>query len=291
MQRAWSSVARTVGPFFFARSHVPQSDENLLEVVRRNPNTAARVIQSIACFSSVGNLIVSGACAVFLMLYWPDCGGCNRPLRWWLLVQCILQVSQLPVRLVLWFGVRYTERAGGSVEACIASVTASPAWRTSKALAVFQYGWFVLGIVWLMHNESCPMCPGINKLTAAVMLLTAARAAVALFIFRSFFEQTEQAEGFPKMVAATHDQISAIEVVRFSAEDFAEPGVTCSICLSEFNEGTIMRRLPCGHDFHQRCVDKWLLRNKRCPLCMHAVDEPCKHKGACNAGATCTKAS
>lgn len=42
----------------------------------------------------------------------------------------------------------------------------------------------------------------------------------------------------------------------------------CSICLESFmvNEG--YRTLPCGHDFHKKCIDKWFLEgSQECPMC------------------------
>ncbi|XP_004363799.2 hypothetical protein CAOG_02960 [Capsaspora owczarzaki ATCC 30864] len=43
---------------------------------------------------------------------------------------------------------------------------------------------------------------------------------------------------------------------------------TCVICLDDFKEGDTLRCLPCSHDFHQNCVDQWLLtKNRACPLC------------------------
>jgi len=42
----------------------------------------------------------------------------------------------------------------------------------------------------------------------------------------------------------------------------------CSICISTFQEGDAIRRLPtCGHSFHKGCIDLWLLRQNKCPLC------------------------
>jgi hypothetical protein len=48
---------------------------------------------------------------------------------------------------------------------------------------------------------------------------------------------------------------------------------TCAVCLSEHSAGDQLRILPCGHRFHVACCDRWLQRNKRCPLCVRAIDE------------------
>ncbi|CAK9292430.1 unnamed protein product [Gordionus sp. m RMFG-2023] len=46
----------------------------------------------------------------------------------------------------------------------------------------------------------------------------------------------------------------------------------CVICLSEFEIGNSVRRLPCFHLYHAVCVDKWLKLKKRCPICRLAID-------------------
>lgn len=52
-------------------------------------------------------------------------------------------------------------------------------------------------------------------------------------------------------------------------------GGSCSICLSALNEGDCARKLEsCGHVFHRPCIDLWLLRCPRCPLC-NASAQPC----------------
>lgn len=45
----------------------------------------------------------------------------------------------------------------------------------------------------------------------------------------------------------------------------------CVICLEEYEEGTELRVLFCGHEFHPKCVDPWLLSKRRCPLCQFDV--------------------
>ncbi|KAA3476835.1 RING/U-box superfamily protein isoform 1 [Gossypium australe] len=42
----------------------------------------------------------------------------------------------------------------------------------------------------------------------------------------------------------------------------------CHICLGEYEEGDQIRILPCQHEFHMSCVDKWLKEiHGVCPLC------------------------
>lgn len=46
------------------------------------------------------------------------------------------------------------------------------------------------------------------------------------------------------------------------------PDQECSICICTFQEGDAIRCLPsCGHKFHKGCIDLWLLRQNKCPLC------------------------
>lgn len=48
----------------------------------------------------------------------------------------------------------------------------------------------------------------------------------------------------------------------------------CAFCLDEYNEGDIIRILPCKHDFHSVCCDKWLLEKSHlCPLCKQSAGE------------------
>ncbi|KAG2600510.1 RING-H2 finger protein ATL67-like [Panicum virgatum] len=48
----------------------------------------------------------------------------------------------------------------------------------------------------------------------------------------------------------------------------AEPDAMCSICLSEYRDGEMLRVMPeCRHRFHVACLDAWLRRSGSCPVC------------------------
>ncbi|CDP09386.1 unnamed protein product [Coffea canephora] len=65
------------------------------------------------------------------------------------------------------------------------------------------------------------------------------------------------------------------------------PGDTpqCYICLAEYEEGDKLRVLPCKHEYHMPCIDKWLKEiNRVCPLCRCNVCEDPEQDSVTNNG-------
>lgn len=43
---------------------------------------------------------------------------------------------------------------------------------------------------------------------------------------------------------------------------------SCVICLDNFTQKDKIRKLPCKHVFHKKCIDRWAFSNKMtCPIC------------------------
>eukprot|EP01067_Filipodium_phascolosomae_P000201 Filipodium_phascolosomae@DN1168_c0_g1_i2.p1 len=45
----------------------------------------------------------------------------------------------------------------------------------------------------------------------------------------------------------------------------------CAICFDSYEQGDVVRCLPCHHEFHSACIDKWLENKSTCPVCMTDV--------------------
>lgn len=50
-----------------------------------------------------------------------------------------------------------------------------------------------------------------------------------------------------------------------------EPGSTCSICLESYNENDEIALSACKHHFHLECVEKWMFRQRSCPICRGSI--------------------
>jgi len=62
--------------------------------------------------------------------------------------------------------------------------------------------------------------------------------------------------------------IASYPKVAFSSRAAADADAMCSICLSEYRDGEMLRVMPeCRHGFHVACLDAWLRRSASCPVC------------------------
>eukprot|EP00747_Dinoflagellata_sp_TGD_P026885 gnl/TRDRNA2_/TRDRNA2_132249_c0_seq1.p1 gnl/TRDRNA2_/TRDRNA2_132249_c0~~gnl/TRDRNA2_/TRDRNA2_132249_c0_seq1.p1 ORF type:complete len:295 (+),score=41.33 gnl/TRDRNA2_/TRDRNA2_132249_c0_seq1:75-959(+) len=269
---AWQNLRRRAAEaadtFFSADGSV--SDDPLVIIAQRDACAACSFFKRVNRLSIAASVfVVSVCCTAFLR---SQCDGCSRPLRCWLLVFTMLQLSQLPTRIVFLMKVLTAERRQANFQATVASITTSPAWQVSKKVSVACVGWLMLGLVWVLNSGKCTN--SLYWLTVAVLLQTVLKTVLTHRIFISSFpdhsiEENDEATG---MKAATQEQIAALPCCDHRKELFGDDGMSCAVCLDDFAEGESLRQLPCKHYFHCRCIDEWLTRSKRCPLCNCCID-------------------
>ncbi|XP_048721347.2 E3 ubiquitin-protein ligase RLIM isoform X1 [Caretta caretta] len=81
-----------------------------------------------------------------------------------------------------------------------------------------------------------------------------------------FFLLNEDDDDQPR--GLTKEQIDNLAWRNFGESDALK---TCSVCITEYTEGNKLRKLPCSHEYHVHCIDRWLSENSTCPICRRAV--------------------
>lgn len=254
----------------------------------RKPVTVSPVIVYLAIF----------ACAAAPALrQWRLLDTCHGPLNYWVLGALLLLAA---FRALLALGAAASLGTASWFVRPRGSGAARGAFAATWAVLLPALGlWTALGCRWLtqslLHTPEC-LGEGVPTLLAACQVLSGAWV-IGYAVFVAIVWDTSRA------LASSEAAIRAVEdeelrrrwgSLQPSAEDVgsatgglppellanlpkhmasccpgAAPGeVECSVCLDAIGPGETVRELPgCGHVFHRPCIDLWLLRNARCPLC------------------------
>lgn len=70
----------------------------------------------------------------------------------------------------------------------------------------------------------------------------------------------------------TKEQIDNLSTRNYEHNNLdSELSKICSVCISDYVTGNKLRQLPCMHEFHIHCIDRWLSENCTCPICRQPV--------------------
>ncbi|XP_031621366.1 RING finger protein 44 isoform X1 [Contarinia nasturtii] len=68
-------------------------------------------------------------------------------------------------------------------------------------------------------------------------------------------------------------EIDQLPSYKYNPETHTGDQSSCVVCMCDFEVRQVLRVLPCSHEFHSRCVDKWLRSNRTCPICRGNASE------------------
>ena len=71
----------------------------------------------------------------------------------------------------------------------------------------------------------------------------------------------------------TEAEIQLIPEIKWKRKkDTTNKEESCSICFDDFERGEKVKELQtCNHAYHSKCLNEWLSREKRCPVCNKIV--------------------
>ncbi|KAM4905825.1 E3 ubiquitin-protein ligase RNF6 isoform 1-T1 [Sylvia borin] len=87
-----------------------------------------------------------------------------------------------------------------------------------------------------------------------------------------FFLLNEEDDDDDRLRGLTKEQIDNLSTRNYGdVHTENEWSKTCSVCINEYATGNKLRQLPCTHEFHIHCIDRWLFENSTCPICRQPV--------------------
>lgn len=64
--------------------------------------------------------------------------------------------------------------------------------------------------------------------------------------------------GEAKPRGLTRAEVEQLRSYKFNAENPHGDQTNCVVCMCDFEAPQMLRALPCSHEFHAKCIDKWL---------------------------------
>ncbi|KAG6589802.1 uncharacterized RING finger protein C4G3.12c-like isoform X1 [Cucurbita moschata] len=124
-----------------------------------------------------------------------------------------------------------------------------------------------------IHSNGACSCDSFSRIEHSS---TRASISRIIMLAEALFEVLDEIHGQPVSLALSMVSLPAPESVVDSfplknhekTTNGGDEIEQCYICLAEYEEGDKIRVLPCRHEYHMLCVDKWLKEiHGVCPLC------------------------
>jgi hypothetical protein len=213
---------------------------------------------------------------------------CERPLRMWAVVAAIIFYLQLAKSA--WLHRRLP------VYLVVVSQNTRPNIRRYEMAIVYGFNrimnlvwviWFFLGTYYVFDEKDCPsQSPVLWRTCFAELIiqliligLVIGLVVLGVLIGGIIICINPQLLGVKRPKGATPKLIDRM-TTKFSWNSQEQNGIVpeddafCAICLSEYRDGEVLRRLRCGHHYHAECVESWLKTNKSCATCRRLIDTP-----------------
>lgn len=157
-------------------------------------------------------------------------------------------------------------------------------------LSIMTFLLFLLGQTFLFTEKTCQdTAPTVWYYCLVIIILVYVSLALpflivlaiciclpcVLIIFR-FFAEPEGADDriikdLPTRKITANDLHKTEQTEEKKEDEDDSEAPSCAICMQDYKIDDELRILPCHHEFHRECVDKWLPMKKICPLCRHDV--------------------
>jgi hypothetical protein len=243
--------------------------EDAVGVMARSP-----LLLSIFLLFYLAEIAIASLC---LKNGWDS--DCDTPMRTWIVVYtCRLAiVAPLTIRRFYLANKAARDRAAGRFIPEEGTPEMQRTSRFSSWMNTMSFCWIIVAHFWYFQSHSCG--PWLSKYVLAQIILFYCQLCLPLMLLLCICLCLPCALVLLHILAprpgAKPEVINNLPTRTVSLAPGAPPPpegeASCSICMEDYKDGTVLRILPCRHEFDKECVDQWLKQNPTCPLCRKHV--------------------
>jgi len=216
-----------------------------------------------------------------LVCYIPSnfyyCLACDSLMTIWLLVLSTINTMVLVPKMLL---LRKLYKIEENQDIYLANFTLwtffrSKVYKFNSVMSRYIFCTYLVGgfLIWWTKITHC-----LQFFCLLVFLLAsfAIRVIASFLKFSSSFNNPQNAEElFDLFNGISTEEIDSLRVIAYEeyVDKFARHELTCPICYDEYEKPVEMRIMECpgDHAFHKKCIDKWLMKSDKCPMCNLSV--------------------
>jgi len=261
-------------------------DSPMVEMFRMFPRESALVMQRGIELGVACNVLLVVHCCMLMRAHWALASA--TALDWGLGLSCVIRLALVAPRPHYWiktwhlFAEARQQPTPQLVAQRLVDIYAHP-FAKERCLLLSYYVWLcaISVMLCLAPIELSPLALGLrwHCLMSFISIVMHRVLCVSMFYFLVRRDQTRHGAG-PEALEKCSQTASwgeALLKLGFAGDDpvsYGDPKACC-ICLGCYASGEQLRVLKCGHYFHRRCVDTWILKHRSCcPLCLLVVGPP-----------------
>jgi len=250
-------------------------DLPMMDMFRVFPHESAAVMQRAIEIGIVCSSILVIHCTSLVLQFWPS----DEYPDGVLLRLCLVRVVCAIPRPYFWSRMRKLfmearhQPTPQLVTQRLLDINARPV-SLERVLVVFYYVWLlgITAIIVVLRFQSEQTTDFTNLLGRHCLLNFISimfHRILCVFLFY-YLMQSDLKRGISHSVLEKYTKL-LVHTER-GREQLGGYDTECSICFGPYAQGEEIRKLPCSHHFHRRCVDVWLFKyQNRCPLCLTVV--------------------
>lgn len=224
------------------------------------------------------NYILSVLLFTFIPAKFWECWICDSVMTTWILLLSFLNVLLvIPKHILLWkiHIIRKAQDTYG-MSYLTWKFFRSRLYKANNRISKLIFVVYIVGslLVWWSKLSNCLLFFAVSW---ALLLSFAARVMMASSTFSENIAGHQNAAVLLEYFSgATTEKIMSLKHATFEQHRKSKKHSleqTCAICHEEYNLESKVRVMECPgeHAFHNTCIDRWLLKSEKCPLCNCSV--------------------